>query len=98
MVGFTSFATLATVVVWLPSARGETATPWFSATRLRSAVAVGAILVWLPAARGESRASPALTLRVIAVRAAAPIAVRSIRIFILIFFLILAGASLHRRM
>jgi hypothetical protein len=24
MTGFTSFATLATVVVWLPSARGET--------------------------------------------------------------------------
>src|ERR1035438_2173025 len=75
--GFTSLATLATVMVWLPNARGETATPWFSATRLRSAVAAGATLIWLPWARGESGVVLALTLRVIAARAAMPMVIRS---------------------
>ena len=42
-------------------------------------------LIWLPAARGESNASLAVALKVIAVRAAAPMVMRRIRVFIFIF-------------
>src|ERR1017187_8959146 len=86
MVGFTSLGTLATVVVWLPTARGETTTMPVVLTRFGPFAMTETCLIWLPAARGESSASLALTLMVIAAKAAALIVARSVRIFILTFF------------
>ena len=84
--GLVSFATPATVVVWLPCRRGEAVAVWFAVAGLCVATAAGAALIWLPAARGESKALSALTLNVIAARAAAPIVVSRIRVFIFLFF------------
>jgi hypothetical protein len=89
MLGLTSFATLATVGVWLPRARGEARPITGVADTVET---TGVDLIWLPAARGETRASLALTLVVIAVKAAAPIIVRRIRVFI---FLSYFQAALH---
>jgi hypothetical protein len=89
MAGVTSLATLATVRVWLPTARGDpdwnTAAGW-------AVVASGAALIWLPSARGVSKVLSALTLKAMEAKAATPIAARRIRFFTLIFFLL---AVLH---
>jgi YHS domain-containing protein len=73
-----------TVTVWLPAARGDrvvwTCAGW-------AAAMPGATLIWLPVARGVSNVSLALTLRVIAAKAAAPMVVRRIRVFIFCFFI-----------
>src|SRR5208282_2627195 len=84
--GFTSPFVSAVVAIWLPEARGEMARPWASATRAGSFALLATYLIWLPAARGESNPVSALRLKVIAVRAAAPMVVRRIRVFIFLSF------------
>lgn len=83
MAEFTLLAVPGTVLSWLPAARGE--------SKLVAATAVAPFdvpetcLIWLPAARGESNASAEWALKVIAVRAAAPMVIRRFRVFIFSF-------------
>jgi len=82
----------ATVTIRLAKARGVSEVLWLAARRFGSFATTAICLITLPWARGERRASLALTLAVIAAKAAAPRTVSRIRVFI---FFLSGSTELH---